>query len=225
MAAHKIKYLSIIFENQLKPWQLSEFRTNIIQLVGKENILFHNHVGKGFRYKYPLIQYKIIHRNPALVCINEGTDEIHTFFQEKNRQIYINNLNYELQIKQLQMNIFTMQVWDKTFNYAICQWLPFNEENFETFKKICNENEQNQFLIQILTGNILSFAKGINWNIDKNIIITQLNIHKKAENTIKGIKFLSIDAKFTTNVFLPRYIGLGKAVSKGFGIVNSLENK
>lgn len=224
MSAQKIKYLTIIFDNQIMPWQLSEFRTSIIQLVGKDKILFHNHVGKGFRYKYPLIQYKLIRKNPAMVCINEGTDEIHAFFQEKHRHMKINNEPTELIIKQMHMNTFVMQSWDKAFNYSIYNWLPFNEENYNTYRTITNENEQIRFLSKILTGNILSFAKGIQWNIDKNILITNFAIIKKAENTIKGIKFLSFNIHFTANIFLPRYIGLGKAVSKGFGIVNTFDN-
>lgn len=224
MPTQKIKYLSIIFDHVIKPWQLSEFRAEIIKLVGKENILFHNHIGKNFRYKYPLIQYKIIRNHPALICINEGTDEIHAFFQEKNKQITINNQTINLQIKQIQMNVFTMQAWDNIFNYSINNWLPFNEENYQKFKALSNENEQQQFLIRILTGNILSFAKGINWNIDKNIKIENFKIIKNTENTIKGIKFLSLHANFSTNIFLPKYLGLGKAVSKGFGIINSQNN-
>ncbi len=76
-----------------------------------------------------------------------------------------------------------------------------------------------QMLERTLTGNILSFAKGIEWRIDKPV---QVQIQElKGEKVIryKGIPLFAFDLNFNCNISLPNYLGLGKSASHGFGIV------
>jgi len=54
----KIRTLLIIFANDIGAAQVTSFRGAVIEKVGRENSLFHNHlVDNIFIYKYPLIQY------------------------------------------------------------------------------------------------------------------------------------------------------------------------
>ncbi|MGL4410853.1 MAG: CRISPR-associated endonuclease Cas6 [Bacteroidales bacterium] len=39
----------------------------------------------------------------------------------------------------------------------------------------------------------------------------------------KGVRLISFDMVISTNVVVPNYIGLGKAVSHGFGVVSPLK--
>lgn len=59
----KIRTLTIIFEGEIKSYEIPAFRGAVIDKVGQENIIFHNHLNDNeFIYKYPLIQYKQIKR-------------------------------------------------------------------------------------------------------------------------------------------------------------------
>ena len=72
----KLRTLLVKFENQLPPYKVSAFRGAVIEKVGREHLLFNHHIDdKQYLYQYPLIQYKSIHKQPAILCLGEGVDE------------------------------------------------------------------------------------------------------------------------------------------------------
>jgi hypothetical protein len=216
---HKIRILDISFENEIAAYEVPAFRGAVIETAGKENTLFHNHLGKDYRFAYPLIQYKRIRKKPHLVCIEDGVDEVHHFFQNKQEGLLLGNRPYELVVDQIHLNKFTLQVWDKSFNYFMQDWLPFNQGNYKIYKDIPSELEQTEFLERILKGNILSFAKGIDWKVEKAIKLRINDTLRTNIISVKGIKREALTLTFTTNVFLPNHIGFGRNVSMGFGVV------
>jgi hypothetical protein len=219
----KIKVLRVSFDNEINNWEISSFRSAIIDKVGKDNILFHHHLDdKRYLYKYPLIQYKLIRKQPTIICIGEGVDEIHKYFEIPGWDIVVNGRLIKMQIARLEMNQFVMQVWNKTFNYSLRNWIALNQENYKKYNEKPTMADKLNFLESTLKGNILAFAKGIGWNVDKLI---ELNIIEMRENRmvkVKEKKLMGFNLDFRTNVFLPNYIGLGKIVSKGYGIVKSI---
>ena len=221
----KIRLLDISFENEIQPWEVAAFRGAIIATVGRNHILFHNHEKDGFRYGYPLIQYKRIGKKPHLVCIEEGVDEIHHFFENKQVGLILGQRPYELVVDQLRLSKFNMQVWDRSFNYLIQDWFPLSQKNYKIYKEITSEIEQLEFLEKILIGNILSFAKGIDWNIDKKIALKITEILRTNTISLKGVKREAFTVNFKCNVFLPNYISLGKNASLGFGTVREYKKK
>lgn len=218
----KIRVLQIEFEDEIAAYEIPFFRGAIVKIAGKENILFHNHKNDKLLYKYSLIQYKRNNKRPMIVCIEEGVDEVHHFFEKKQLGILLGERQYELKIKNLIMNQFTMQVWDKSFRYYLRNWLALNQKNYNEYNKITNEIEQIEFLEKILIGNILSFAKGINWLLEKQIKLRISEISDRKVINIKSTKRDVFSLVFTTNIFLPNYIGLGKNTSVGYGIVKQI---
>ncbi len=81
------------------------------------------------------------------------------------------------------------------------------------------------FLEKILTANILSFAKGIDITINKNIECKIINIQEPYLITYKNTKLMAFNLEFKTNVYLPNFIGLGKSSSVGNGIVTAKQEK
>lgn len=220
----KIRVLDIQFENEIKAWEIPALRGAIVAITGKEHILFHNHNKNGFRYSYPLIQYKTIHNKPHIICIQDGVDEIHHFFENKQEGIFLGERAYELKVENINLNQFTMQVWDKAFHYDLYHWLPLNQENHKLYYELDDDQEKKNFLQQVLTGNILSLAKGIGWEVDKPIITQIKEIRRIHKVSVKKTNREVFDISFRTNVFLPKNLGLGKNASVGFGIVSE-DNK
>lgn len=221
----KIKTLFVQFDDSLAAWQVPAFRGALIDKVGKENFLFHQHNGdEGLIYKYPVIQYKSIQQKPSLLCIGEGVDEIHKFFGLRNWDVTIAGEKHRLKIHKLDLNNFTVNVWDKKFHYSIQNWLALNEDNYKRYRQIDSLSDRVQLLERLLTGNILSFAKGIEWRIERTV---QVQIQElKGEKIIryKGVPLLAFDVQFSCNVFLPNYLGLGKSASHGFGIIRQFKS-
>jgi hypothetical protein len=106
--------------------------------------------------------------------------------------------------------------------YIIKNWIALNQENFKKYKRIESMKDRISFLESILTANIISFAKGIEWTIEKPIELNIIDILKTNEQALKGVKVMGFDIKFATNVFLPNFIGLGKSVSLGYGVIKQL---
>ncbi len=223
----KIRYLRIQFDIEIQPYEIPAFRGAVIAKVGNEHILFHNHLNdREFLYGYPVIQYKRIGRNPALVCVDYGIEEVHHLFNQKSLDILIGQRPVTLSVKNLQMDQYTLQVWEKSFDYRLYNWLALNQENYLAYQKLTNELARTEFLESVLKANILSFAKGMKWDVDRTISLRIDEILKSKIVPYKQQKLLAFDVKFRSNVFLPDYLGLGKGVSLGFGTVTrSKENR
>jgi hypothetical protein len=216
----KIRMLRVSFDTEIKDSEVPAFRSAIINKVGEENILFHHHLDtQQYLYKYPLIQYKCLHRQPTIICVDQGVDEMHKYFEKHNWNIRVNERELNMKISKLEMNQLTLQVWNKQFQYYIHNWIALNSENLAKYNSLKAMTERIGFLEKTLVGNILAFAKGVEWNVDKRI---ELKIHDFREPRTVKIKtsdLIGFNVTFSTNVFLPNYIGLGKAVSKGYGMI------
>lgn len=78
----KIRIVEIIFENEIVAESIPAFREAIASKVEIENVLFHNHLDDNYRFAYPLIQYKRIGNNAAIMCVDQGVDEIYHLFDK-----------------------------------------------------------------------------------------------------------------------------------------------
>lgn len=222
----KLRALTVVFDNELQPWEVPAFRGAVIAKVGLENLLFHQHLPDGgFINKYPLIQYKNIRHSPAIFCVEAGVDEIHKLFGQKNWEIRVGENNIVLKVDQLDLKTLTLNVWDKRFSYTISKWQALNSDNYKRYKELEGLADRLNFLEGILKANILSFAKAIEWNIEKPIDLKIKNITSEKIAKHKDIKVQVFDIEFGCNVFLPNYIGLGKGAALGFGVVREFKPK
>jgi len=222
----KIRFLKIQFDTEIEAYEIPAFRGAVIAKAGNEHIIFHNHLNdREFLYGYPVIQYKRIGKNPAIICIDYGVEEIHHLFNNTNMEIVIGQRPVSLVVKNLQMQQYNLQVWEKHFEYRLYNWLALNQENYEKYQALKDELSQTIFLENILKANIISFAKGVKWDIDKQISLRIDELIKAKIVPYKQQKLLSFDIRFRSNVFLPDFVGLGKGVSLGFGTVSQIKNR
>ncbi len=222
----KIKYLSIRFNNNLYPYEIPRFRAAIIEKTKRKSDLFHNHDGEnGFFFRYPLIQYKISQKKASIICLQEGTNEIHQLLKYKNLQMSLAGKKINFEIEDVNLHYYQVQIWDKLFHYSLHNWLALNQKHHARFQELEGDKAAQMDLLQsILIGNILAFAKGINWRIEKKIIVKIDQIKSVKFLPFKQKKIMALSINFQSNVSLPNLIGLGKGVSVGFGIVK-LEKK
>jgi hypothetical protein len=222
----KIRFLRVQFDSQIAAFEIPAFRGAIASKAGLEHILFHNHLNdKELLYGYPVIQYKRIGVNPAIVCIDYGVDEIHHLFSTRNLTVHIGERPVPLDVKNLQMHQYTLQVWEKSFTYRMYNWLALSQENYQRYQTIQDDLERISFLEGILTGNILAFAKGVKWDVDRTIRLRIDEVLHTKLVPYKSQRLMAFDLTFRTNVFLPDFIGLGKGVSLGFGTVSQLKER
>ncbi len=222
----RLRTLLIKFDHSLSSSAVSAFRGAVIEKVGRENILFNHHINdKQYLFKYPLVQYKSIRGKSAIYCLDAGVDEIHKFFNQKTWEIWLKGKKVDLEIDKLDLNNFTLNVWNKSYDYALNKWLALSSKNYHKYKQQDNDIDRVEMLEKILTGNILAFAKGVDWHIDKQIKVRIHEIRKAKNIKFKNTHLLAFDVDFSSNVFLPNFIGLGKGASRGMGMVNAKKTK
>jgi hypothetical protein len=207
-------------ENQLKPKDAHKLRGYFGNLFKEHSPLLHNHLENGsFRYQYPLVQYKVIDNIPLLVGINEGGKLLVDLF---------------LQIKEIQINGQTFPVYEKNImqkNYHVAvdnelhqytwktYWMGLNQENYKKYRNL-SEQDKKRKLESIIKGNILSFCKAIEYKVTETIMVkTEV---REQQSQFKNNTMTVFSGSFISNVSLPDYIGMGKAVSRGFGTIKKV---
>ena len=177
----------------------------------------HNHLESGeSSYRYPLVQYKVIKNVPMLVGINEGGKLLTSLFL-KISELDINGQIYPVYHKNIENRINEIDVIDDLIQYNFeTLWMGLNQKNFRLYLQVGSE-EKKELLKKTLTGNILSFFKGIDYFAENKIMLTA-NLSEK-ETKFKDKTMIAFSGNFTTNALLPDYIGLGKSVSRGFGCI------
>ncbi|QTA93746.1 CRISPR-associated endonuclease Cas6 [Desulfonema magnum] len=219
-ASMEIKHFVAIFDFEMERRQIPGFRGAVVKKVGEENVLFHNHLGdQQFLYGYPLIQYKTIGRHPAIICINQGTEEVIKFFEQVNWDLTIYGKRIETEIRHISFDYFQCGLSPEPVRYKIWNWFALNEENYATFSALNSDAEKIERLRRILIGNMLSFAKGVQWNVDGEIKVEIPRLPRQRLVSFKRYRMTGFDLEFVSNMMLPNFIGLGKSTSRGFGLI------
>ncbi|PXX17736.1 ISAon1 family transposase N-terminal region protein, partial [Hoylesella shahii] len=120
----RLKTLTIQFDTQLVENEIQRFRGAIIKLLPQKEVLFHNHINDGYRYAYPLIQYKRLNNKAALFCIGEGVENIGVFFASNNFNVRIGNKRHCLQIEEVNAKLVDIACdTEQIYSYQLTNWL------------------------------------------------------------------------------------------------------
>ena len=219
-----IRTLTVFYDTEISCKEIPLFRGAVIKSLGnKANVLYHNHTGKEtFRYSYPLIQYKRLNGKAAITCVEEGVDLVGQLLSDFYGMINIGKRETECKVMQVQSAKDLIQLSNTPTVYHLHQWLPLNAKNYEQYQSTDNLIEKIKILERVLTGNILSFLKGVDIHIEEQIDIHITNITGQRPTNYKGIKLMAFDIEFKTNLCLPQYIGIGKNASIGYGLLTKI---
>lgn len=190
-----------------------------------DNILFHHHEKENdYKYNYPLIQYKILRGYPTVIALKEAVTLIANNFLEIEK-LTLEDKVFTAPIMEFQVSKWNLSVNEEElmlpYKYEfITPWMGLNQRNYDKYKAEItgsSDEERVDFLSSILIGNILSFAKGIDWWVDGEIKV--IPVLKEITVNFKDNKMIGFKGFFFSNIKLPDYIGLGQATSRGFGTI------
>lgn len=203
---------------QLQTRDAHKLRGYFGNLFREHSPLLHNHFEDGrLRYKYPLVQYKVIDKTPMLIGLKEGAELLIQLFL-KIKEINIDKEIFEIQSKNIENEIVDIGSSNALHSYIFKSlWMPLNQENYNKYRLLESEDEKRAMLNRTLIGNLLGFFSNMNLEITDRLL-TQVSVKEKATN-FKGNKMLAFAGDFTSNVILPDYIGLGKSTARGFGTI------
>ncbi len=219
---NKIRILTLQFNLPIKLSEVPYFRGAVLKSIGGgADVLFHNHQPEsGYRYSYPLIQYKRLGRNAAIVCIERGTEMVGQFLSRAPEQLRLGEREVELNLFNVRPTRVLVQIWNTMSEYHISRWLPLNSKNLSQYMAIEDEQERISMLERILKANLLSMLKGLNIYLEQELLLRITELDKPRKLLYKDVGMLAFNAQFVCNLSIPDNLGVGKNASVGFGVVH-----
>ncbi len=212
----KLSICKVIFDDITLSPRYSEKIRGFMGNKYKDIDLLHNHQDEKFIYRYPLVQYKIIKNIPMIIGVNEGAEAI-VNIGIKDDELILEGKEYEIYEKKIVKSSLDFGCSDEYISYKfITPWIALNQNNVKAYKN-GKEMEREELLKKILIGNIISMSKGLDYNVVDKINCWIDLTEKKV--MLKGISHIGFLGEFKVNYNIPDYLGIGKAVSKGFGTV------
>lgn len=177
---------------------------------------FHKHTPDA--YSYPKIQYKKVDGKYYVVGVADYAGVLENRAHEIS-QIRLPESVVPISRVEVTRTVHALQNSTSSYEF-LTPWIALNQTNYRKFKSVSRERRKKE-LERVLTGNILSFLKGVGIFIDFRLSIEITNF-KSVKVRAHGNEFQAFRCRFKSNITLPGMIGLGKSVSKGFGTIGVL---
>ncbi|MEM3099286.1 MAG: CRISPR-associated endonuclease Cas6 [Nitrososphaerales archaeon] len=185
-----------------------------------EDTEFHHHMDNP--YHYPLIQYKKVKNKPMIMGFGEYADILFRKVSSLEKILVSGADNAKVRSVELKQEVVAIE--KKPANYRfVSPWIALNERNHRIFVG-ADYHGKSELLKKILAANILSMLKGLKVFVDFRISIDEVKHTAPFLTRAHGNTFWGFRPEFTANISLPRYAGLGKSVSKGFGTVDIIDS-
>lgn len=182
--------------------------------------IYHQHYLQGVEYRYPLIHYHFNNNIALITGWLRGVDETKKLFMNINF-LRIGDESYDIISKRLVIREQGFGISDEYFEYRfVFPWLALNSDNYQRYVKLSSDKRL-KFLEKILTGNILSASKGLNYTVEDKINVS-IRYSRRENCRLKGLPIIAFRGIFRVNFMLPELFGLGKSVSRGFGAVRRI---
>lgn len=202
------------------------------ELFREHSPLLHNHFeetgdeGPKYRYAYPLVQYKVLHKTPTLIGMAEGAQLLVELFL-RIREINIEGQVIPVLSKHIEHRQCTIGISEELHTYRFeTLWLGLNQKNFRAYQQ-ADDAGKSMILRNTAVANILTFVEAFGLKPDKEIpgqkIMLKLSQTEPVKTKFKNVEFTAFGGSFTTNVLMPDYIGLGKQAARGFGTIRKTD--
>ncbi len=199
--------------------QIHAFRGAVAEAVGLENDLFHNHSDdpeQPLHYRYPLIQYKVLHGQALIVGLGKGASALRSFVEEDGLL-----LAGKFRIQQRVDENFQLGMTEEMRPYYLEQWLALNQVNYGRWMEMEHPISRKMELERILAAHILSFAAGVGFTVPRprGLVVELHEAAPPRRVRCHDGQLISFDVRFSANINLPFDVDIGKSASHGFGCV------
>jgi hypothetical protein len=182
-------------------------------------VLLHQHNADGsLLYAYPRVQFKVLQRTAHLVGIAEGGELVSRLWAQVN---HARLGAEELPVLEAALTRRREQLGQAVTSIAYrfrTPWLGLNQDNFHRYEANRDSTERRALLERILVGNCLALAKAFGHRVVGRLSADASGL-RPWTSRLKGIEMLSFLGTFHVNFHLPKLVGIGKSVSRGFGSV------
>jgi hypothetical protein len=169
-------------------------------------------------YQYPRVQFKVIGRTALLIGVAEGSELLQRLWTDIDETI-CGDEDVRVREAEFETHKHTFEVTTERIEYRfVTPWLALNEKNFHEYTGTRNQRTRKDELARIVVGNCLGIAKSLDIRFTDRITADCRKL-TSIKTSLKGRGMIGFVGKFSVNLEIPEYLGLGKSVSRGFGTV------
>ncbi|MCK4445957.1 MAG: hypothetical protein KAW56_02635 [Candidatus Marinimicrobia bacterium] len=219
-----VKIIKVQFPNNpMNRFDIPKFRGYMAKLYPKYTLL-HNHLENGkFRYGYPQVQFKTIKKIPTIIGISEGLEILKIVFMDVE-EININGRSQKIWEKSIKLREESFGQTEEYYSYQfLSPWMALKEENYETYRQL-DSIEKQVFLKHLIRENLKTVSKGFQYHIPDIDSVNVEGYFKPRRMNFKNVRMLCFTGEFTVNFIIPDYLGIGKQVARGYGMVKKMMN-
>lgn len=229
--------LYVQFNLPLNYGQISLFREEVLRCIpndGEREVFSNETTDAAGRqknmFRYPAIQFRVRNGLAVLWAMQNGVPLLEKFLQQYSRTFTWLHKPFNLQqVQHIKDNNYPVKAFNPKMRllpvvYRLHTYLPFTNagptKNYTWLKENRNlpDTEKTKKIEQLLVNHICSFIHFGGGYIDKKkiklVILDKVPLTKVFYN---NIEYAAFDIRYTVNLNLPDYIGLGNICSHGFG--------
>ncbi len=185
-------------------------------------VLMHHHKPDGtLLYDYPRVQFKVIDQTAVLLGIDQGARLLESLWLEVD-VARLGCQDLRVLESRIECRHESLSATDIPLDFRfLSPWLPLNQRNHAKFVALKSARNRSQLLERIMIGNVLSLAKSFGHVVQQRLVADCSKL-RPVRPTLKGISMLGFVGQFRVNFRIPTLAGIGKSVSRGFGVVHQM---
>jgi hypothetical protein len=186
----------------------------------QEYYLARKETADGFIYRYPAVQCKQVKGVLMVIGISQGADLLLQLAGGKT-DIPAGAGSVRIFEKDVAVRDELFGITDEIHQYEILTpWLALNQQNAKKFYDLNGKPARDAFMQKILAGHLATLAKSLDYPHPQLVTCTA---HVRfIRERIDRENMIVFQGKFTTNLRIPDYFGIGQSVSQGFGTLREL---
>ena len=182
--------------------------------------LIHNHDGakNKYKYRYPLIQFKVVDEKPVMIALTQKAIEIFKTVMFETNEIDIEGKIIPVYEKSFTVTTQKFGITKEPKQYRfIHPWIGLNQNNYKTYLSLTSMEQKNGLLEKILTTSFFPLAKELGYWVEERVVCKS-SLHVVPVN-LKTQTLLGFMGRFEINLEIPDYVGVGKSSSRGYGVL------
>jgi hypothetical protein len=174
----------------------------------------------GFIHRYPVLQCKQVRGNVIVIGICQGAD---CLCHLTGDQITLDagESSCRITARDPAMRSEQFGITDKPETYEfLTPWLALNQQHAKKFYDLKGKPQRDAFMQNLLTTQLTILAKSLDYDITAPITCeAKVRFIRERIDRENVMVFLG---KFRTNLRIPDYLGIGRALSQGYGTIKRI---
>lgn len=202
-------------------FSLPEFRAALARELAEFQASAPDAAGAGqVVYRYPAILCRQLKNDLVVVGICQGARFLHHLACTAPELVPGDN-SCRIISRDPELHNKEFGITGRMHEYEILTpYLALNQQNAKKFYELKGKPARDAFMQKILTGHLNTLAKSLDYPLPEPITCTpHIRFIQERIDRENRIVFLG---KFTTNLCIPDYLGIGQSVSAGYGTIRKI---